>query len=274
MGGKMSEYSFKNLEKVGRLGNQLFQIAWTYGQALSNNADPTIIPSWEYRKYFSVPDSLFRDASENSIDGGTEYYQELRYWSDYSSDVWNMFQPSDYARSELENYIGNINDVNNMENYGCSIHHRLGDYLKYPNHFPIPSNQYYISSIVTILESNPETVFYVFSDNIKRIRNMYRQNDFTSNLIEEGKMVFFNGTPRPVEVSERFGEPSDWLDLFAMSKCKNHIIANSTFSWWGAFLSVDGTVIYPSVWFGSDPAVSSIPWKNMIPEGWVEIDAH
>lgn len=271
MAGKMKEYSFKNLEKVGRLGNQLFQIAWTYGQALSNNGSPTIIPSWEYRKYFSVPDHLFKEASENSIDGGTEYYQELKYWSDYAFDVWEMFQPSEYAQSELENYIANID---NMKNYGCSIHHRLGDYLKYPNHFPIPSNQYYVSSIISILESNPETIFYVFSDNIKRVNTMYRQNNFTSNLIEQGKMVFFKGTPRPVEVAERLGEPSDWLDLFAMSKCKNHIIANSTFSWWGAFLSPEGTVIYPSAWFGSDPAVSSIPWRNMIPEGWVEISAH
>ena len=271
MVGVMKEYSYKNLEHAGRLGNQLFQIAWTYGQAIKNEAIPTVLPSWEYRKFFSIPDSLYLHAGENSIDGGADYYQELRYWDFCSDDIWNFFQPSKIAESMLNTYVEP--HKNNMSTIGCSVHHRLGDYLKYPNHFPIPSQNYYLNAISRVLEENSSTIFYIFSDNIPKIKEFYNSHRFTIDLLESNQIVFFEGTPRPVEVSDRKGDPSDWLDLFSMSICHNHIIANSTFSWWAAFLSKTRTAMYPSVWFGQDPAVRHIPWQRMIPADWIKVNA-
>jgi len=265
----MKEFSFKNLGLAGRLGNQLWQIGWTLGEAARLGGAGVVVPDWEYRPFFSIPEDLFAKADEFSIDGGFEYYQELHYWDGIKDDIWSMFQASELAALETSRYVGDRADL--MREHGCSVHHRLGDYVNHPNHFPIPTPKYYRDSMKKVLEEDPDTIFYVFSDSIKQVIFNYNSDEFTSNLLEDKKIVFFKGVPRPVEVVDRKGEPSDWLDLFSMSMCKNHIIANSTFSWWGAFLSESRHAYYPSTWFGKDPAVKNIPWRRMIPSDWTEV---
>lgn len=267
----MTDFSFNKLGHVGRLGNQLWQIAWVYAQSYGDNNNGYIPSNWEYRHIFSVPESFYNTPSSSCIDGGDFYYQELDYWKGLDNEIWNIFQPSDEAWSRIINYVGI--HLEGMKN-GCSVHHRLGDYLNHPNHFPIPTTKYYVDSMKSVLSENEDTVFYVFSDQIDEIKLSYRQHDFTNSLINDDRVVFFNGTPRPVEVKDRVGEPQDWLDLFAMSLCRNHIIANSTFSWWGAFLSLDESPRYPSVWFGNNPDVATIPWERMIPDSWTLINVN
>lgn len=267
----MVSFSFNRLGHVGRLGNQLWQIAWVYSQSKKNNCSGHIPSNWEYRHLFSVPEEMYLPSDGRSIDGGDFYYQELDYWNGLEADIWNIFQPSDEAWPRIIDYVGD--HVDGMKN-GCSVHHRLGDYLNHPNHFPIPTSKYYIDSMKSVISENPDTIFYVFSDDIEGIKFSYQQYEFTKSLIDENRVVFFHGTPRPVEVVNRIGEPQDWLDLFAMSLCKNHIIANSTFSWWGAFLSLDESPRYPSIWFGSNPDVATIPWERMIPETWTLINVN
>lgn len=267
----MTDFSFMRLGHAGRLGNQLWQIAWAYSQAKTNNGNIHIPNNWEYKHIFSVPKEFYTEPNHNCIDGGDLYYQELNYWNGLDNQIWSLFQPTSEAFERTIDYVGK--HYEGMKK-GCSVHHRLGDYLKYPNHFPIPTINYYINSIKTVLDKNPDITFYIFSDQIEKVIGDYTSNPFTSDLINNGKIIFFNGTPRPVEVKDRIGEPLDWLDLFAMSFCKNHIIANSTFSWWGAFLSNDIHPIYPSVWFGSNPEVAIIPWERMIPDNWIKINVN
>jgi len=265
----MKEYSFKQLGHVGRLGNQLWQIAWVYAQAKKNDAAPIVVPNWEYRHIFSLPNTMYGNASEDSTDGGDLYYQELHYWNGYEQDIWNMFQPSDEAIYRTNEYIGY--GLPQLKANGCSIHYRRGDYLNSPLHFPIPTEKYYLRSMQAVLNKNPDTIFYIFSDNIAEIVKEYEQNTFTKDLVKNNKAIFFRGIPRPVEVSDRKGEPQDWLDLFSMSFCSNHIIANSTFSWWGAFLSENSHAYYPSRWFGTHDSVRNIPWHNMMPDNWTMV---
>jgi hypothetical protein len=64
---------------------------------------------------------------------------------------------------------------------------------------------------------------------------------------------------------------TDYEDLFLMANCEHHIIANSSFSWWGAFLSADRNPIYPVRWYG--PGFRDIDPTPMFLDGWVGIDA-
>jgi hypothetical protein len=268
-------YSFQNLGKAGRLGNQLWQIAWVYSQAKKNLGCGRIPSDWDYRHIFNVPEDMYGapvvSGINSNIDGGLEYFQELDYWNGLHDDIWDMFQPSLEASERTIDYVGEHYD--GMIS-GCSIHHRRGDYLNHPNHFPIPTEKYYQRSMEIALWGNPDTIFYVFSDNIDQIKFEYSNSDFTDKLIKSGQIVFFEGTPRPVELIDRIGEPKDWLDLFAMRLCSQHIIANSTFSWWAAFLSDDESPFVPDVWFGNHTDVARIPWKRMIPLEWKMINVN
>lgn len=126
-------------------------------------------------------------------------------------------------------------------NFSVSVHIRRGDYISSPSinqkHGVCPLDYYIKASklMADLLEREHSScpLFYVFSDDISWAK---RNLDFLGNVI------FISSTDRSV-VHEHY----------LMRSCAHHIIANSTFSWWAAFLSdVDGFVIYPSMWFGDD----------------------
>jgi hypothetical protein len=114
----------------------------------------------------------------------------------------------------------------NFEN-SCSLHVRRGDYLKYPNIHPTCDVSYYEKSISLVDSEN----ILIFSDDINWCKN---------NLLIKNKNIFF------IEGNQ------DYIDLWLMSLCKNNIMANSTFSWWGAWLNKNKNklVIGPKKWFG------------------------
>ena len=264
----MKTFTYDWLEKNGRLGNQLWQIAWQLGQAKKHGGELFIKPNWEYRPFFRVPESYFNQPTIGNeiVDGGTLYYQELHHWDNVPDMVWNMFQPSIEAGQRQREYLPEVTTKEDT----CSIHYRMGDYLKNPDHFPMPTKNYYQSAIQLVLDEDPDTKFYVFSDDIPAIRRQWEiDSGLYGTLMNEDRVEFVEGVARPVEVRHRKGEPQDWLDLFSMKYCKNHIIANSTFSWWGAFLSKNSHAYYPSVWWG--PALADTPWREGIPANWTEV---
>jgi hypothetical protein len=64
----------------------------------------------------------------------------------------------------------------------------------------------------------------------------------------------------------------DWKQMILMSCCNDHIIANSSFSWWGAYFNdnIDKRVIYPSQWFG--PVLQHNDTRDLCPSGWIKIE--
>ena len=77
---------------------------------------------------------------------------------------------------------------------------------------------------------------------------------------------------KPEEVIDGEENQEDVLDLYLMSKIHNNIIANSSFSWWGAWLSEleDKRVLTPPVWFG--PKNTHLTMKDLIPDSWEMVE--
>lgn len=131
-----------------------------------------------------------------------------------------------------------------------AIHVRRGDYLASPKWSGICTLEYYKKGIETILSDGKQHVFYVFSNDMPWCENNLKP------LIEKHRMVF---------VSENKGKDSCW-DMFLMTHCKDLIIANSSFSWWGAFLNRrGGRVVAPSKWLNEEREVEV--WMNE----WIKI---
>jgi hypothetical protein len=85
------------------------------------------------------------------------------------------------------------------------------------------------------------------------------------NNIEKLQKHFTNLTF--IEINHDF---EDWIQMVAMSLCQHNIIANSSFSWWGAYMNDnDNRVYYPSTWFG--PALANKQTHDLFMENWIKI---
>lgn len=255
----MRTIQYDYLERNGRLGNQAAQIAWMIGQGKVLKRQPKIKPDWVYRPYFSIPDEYYgvSDPSDDILDGGTEYYQEFRYFSHCEDQIREFFQPSKAASIIVEKQIIPI-----IYPSVCGIHVRRGDYVGLPNHFPLPTQLYFEKCTALERLKDPATVFAVFSDDTSWCRN----NINYLGLSDSDHIVFMDGNElTPVEVIDRIKEPTDQYDMFALARCDSIIMSNSTFSFWAAFIGGDSAqrVYYPSVWFG--PELAGIDWQAMFP---------
>lgn len=252
--------TYRKLGKAGRLGNQLWQIASTLGIAHSMG-EKVSLPKWDYAPYFCVPNELFSGAPRDAVDADQTnlvnhidsrermYLQDFRLWSGIEDRIREYFQPSQKALAELQNYP----EFWNLEPPVLSIHVRRGDYLEHPDHFPLPTERYF-NLAQKSLHSNSTVIF---SDDIPWCREFF------------GKIpLYFEGTPRPIE-GYYVAPIKDWVDLQLMMFCDYHIIANSTYSWWGAYLSDDSSPIYPKPWWGKK--LRHINSALMFPSGWTEI---
>lgn len=155
------------------------------------------------------------------IDG---YWQSEKYFADIASIIKSDFtfpKPSEKNRRLVEE----------MErNNAVSIHVRRGDYLR---GFPVMDESYYRPSMAYFLERYIGIHFYVFSNDIPWCREHLK-----------GKEITF--------VDSNTGKDSPF-DMWLMAQCKHNIIANSSFSWWGAWLNQNKNkeIIAPKRWFDS-----------------------
>ena len=165
------------------------------------------------------------------------YFQSEKYFKDYEDDIKELFMSYDI---ELGDEIKSVLDNENT----CSIHVRRGDYLNSPNHHPTQDMNYYMRAIKKMPK---DSVFLIFSDDIDWCKKNFPDLPEKFKFVEENK---------------------DYEDLYIMSKCNNNIIANSSFSWWAAWLNCnkEKKVIAPSKWFGE--AYKDWNTKDLYCEGW------
>lgn len=139
--------------------------------------------------------------------------------------------------------------LNNQKTY-CSVHIRRGDYLNNPAlYMDICTEEYYREAIKYIHERFPQCIFFFFSDDMTWVKEKFRVD---------------NGI---YQRAEDYSHYEDWYDMYLMSKCTHNIVANSSFSWWGAWLNTnqDKIVIAPKTWANGFPA------KDIYPPEWIRI---
>lgn len=262
--------TFPQLGNLGRIGNQMFQIASTIGIAKANGME-VFFPDWPFDQFLNKPiphidslvnpDYLFSENGDipslpknGSVYGLTGYFQSEKYFLNYENEIRQLFSLKDEARIKEEN-------KSILSSSNCSIHIRRGDYLdaQQLSHHGIVGMDYYNKAVKFF---NVNTVnFIVFSDDI----NWCKEN------INLPNMYFVERNNQGPEVKDvvhnKISKANDIFDLFLMSYCDNHIITNSSFSWWGAWLNkkTSKKVIAPKQWLVNDKCV------DLIPKQWVRI---
>ncbi len=153
-----------------------------------------------------------------------------------------------------------LKDMNLSES--VSIHIRRGDYVQKKRYSSIYNHldvEHYKKAMEIVAKDLTSPVFYVFSDDIDWARENLNFEGCPNCLEKNAKFVF---------ISHNQGEKS-WEDLRLMSNCKHNIIANSSFSWWGAYLNSNPNkiVVAPEKWFQK---IQNNP-RDIYPESWVLI---
>lgn len=195
---------------------------------------------------FSFNKNISKLGNSNYIFYG--YWQTEKYFKKYRRIILKDFS---FPKKISEKNKKLINKIKN--NQTVSLHVRRGDYVndKKTNEFHgTCSKKYYEDAIKLINKKIKNPLFIIFSDDLKWCKN---------NLSVPKNTIF---------VDHNKGNQS-FEDMRLMSLCKHNIIANSSFSWWGAWLNQNKNkiVIAPKWWFGE----KSIDTSDVIPEKWIKI---
>lgn len=261
--------TYKNLERAGRFGNQLWEIASTVGIARSLGALPQFPAGWSYRKYFNVPDEFFSDEPIGveatdyvpHMDVRCKaYLQDLNLFIDIQDEVREWFSLSETGQEVLEEHLVKTNQQWIKDESYVSLHVRRGDNVNHPPEMhPLQKPSYYRRA----LKHFGDAQVVVFSDDIPWCEEVLPEAlDRELLFIKDGPARGRDYLPEEYLADEAL----DWIDMKLMQLCTaGHIIPNSTYSWWAAFLE-GGKTVYPSHWFGRK--LSYINWKLMMPKEW------
>ena len=269
---------FNELGRKGNLGNQMFQFAALMGIARHHDydfmvppVDSTRIHGYDLFKYFAM-ESV--GPSNIGYVPFRTHFTAIRHWPNSGEHVFSkkfvdtfpdhrnlngFFQSESYFYHVRDEVVANFRFHSEHElqleletgllTLGpfIAIHIRRGDYLKRPDIHRALDVDYYQAALDMLPKDLPVAIF--------------------SNDLEWAKsQPLFDRDPRV-----RFIQTSHYgLDLLGISLAKHVIIANSTFSWWGAYLSSASSVVCPKKWFG--PKFEKRPLTGLYPESWQQID--
>jgi hypothetical protein len=251
----------------GGLGNTLFQIATAYAISLRDNKEficDTNEISSNHGNYTDYLNNIFKylkfvnDIKFNNWhgEGGfsyTEipklngnllifgYFQSEKYFKNYRNEILKLFEIDDLTNTYLNEKYGDL-----LKLKTCSLHVRRGDYVWQQEFHPVLDVEYYKDSISHF---DDDTHFLIFSNDIEWCENNF---DFIKNK------TYINGN-------------ENYQDLYLMTLCNHNIIANSSFSWWGAWLNKNENkiVISPKKWFGD--RYWNYNTNDLYCENWIKI---
>jgi hypothetical protein len=258
--------TYPNIGRNGRLGNQMFQYAAAKAVAINTGSLFAIpIESHELSQWFNLEcayyslkdninlinrlknynesvfcyDSRFENITDNTALHG--YFQTEKYFNKHEQTIRKDFSFTKIVTQPVDQFMKAIKSDKPL----VSIHVRRGDYINLQQFHPLCTKEYYIEAMSLFNDCK----FIVFSDDIEWCKQAFGQKD----------TIIYSYLQNHIE------------DLCAMSMCDHNIIANSSFSWWGAWLNnnKDKKVIAPRQWFGQ--AYTDKDTKDIYCEGWVKL---
>lgn len=251
---------------MGGLGNQMFQAAHALCQGWKHNREVVFLPkSWtpmQGRDTSNYKNNVFRNFNfvdvledftkvyegpweftevnplpTNTVFEG--YFQSGKNFLGFDENIKEYFGPTEeFKKYALEKYpkLSTKNTV--------SVHVRFGDYKQNPHIHPSITKEYIDEALLRL--GNDYHIFLFGDDKNWLLENF--QWEYATLVNEE-----------------------DYADMWIMSMCESNIIANSTFSWWGAFLNRNSNkkVFAPSIWFGPSGPQN---YYDMYQDDWTKID--
>lgn len=250
---------------MGGLGNQMFQIAAATSLAIDNNDEAVFNFDSCFTLLQGNPSSKYKNNIFKKIKNSSSIVSEYKYNENshkhcqipYAKNLLinGYFQTEKYFERNkdkiIESFFINEEDIEllklkykdiNFKNT-VSVHVRRGDYLKFSDIHPVCEIEYYKKAI----DLFPNKNFIFVSSDIEWVKNNFK-----------GKNIFYSYNENEI------------LDFTIQTICSDNIIANSTFSWWAAYLNKNKNkkIIAPMQWFGKN---SGIYQNDIVPTNWTRI---
>jgi hypothetical protein len=190
------------------------------------------------------------------------YFQTAKYFDEYRDFLFKMICLEQQKRKIRDEYSKWLYIARGSNVHLISMHFRLGDYKEKQLFHPIIGIEYYERALAHILEQRTNTGM--------KYRVLYFC-ELEDNEIVWGHIEHLQSVHPMVEFVKVDDSVDDWKQLLIMSCCRDNIIPNSTFSWWGAYFNetADKIVCYPSLWFG--PFIQE-DLRDLHPAEWCKID--
>lgn len=219
---------------VGRLRSLINNLRRDYRRTHIRAHDSRFDPS-----ILGLPDDVLLDG----------HWQSEKYFHDIAHLIRGEFKLRMEPVGQNREVISEINGYN-----AISLHIRRGDYVtdvKTAAWHGVCSYEYYKNAVEVIVSKVENPHFFVFSDDPEWVQERFKLS-------------------YPMTIVDNNGADFAYEDLRLMSLCRHQIIANSSFSWWGAWLNPrpDKIVIAPSRWFNDE----TIDTSDLIPASWLRIN--
>jgi len=256
-----NRFLFLNQETLGGGGCTL---RYTFWSTFLTNLKPFLTNTLPPLNMIREKNFTYNELPLDSITGTNTmihgYFQSYKYFQEHFETICKLIG-LDKKKLEVLNKLGlKKEDLNNT----ISMHFRIGDYKKLTDFHPIAPQKYYENCLYYFNDINPgiqyKIIYFCEDEDLEEVLKTIQplKKVQTGYTFERGDNTL-----------------SDWEQMLYMSLCSHNIIANSSFSWWGAYFNTnkdinnERRVLYPETWFGNK---SNNDTKDLCPPDWVKIN--